>query len=481
MTADIQYEFDVALSYASEDVSYVEAVAEALKRQGLKVFFDRFQEIEVDLLGRNLVDQLSAVYQYKARLCVIFISKAYARKPYTRLERQAAQARVIEANSDEPYIIPVRMDDAAIPGLFSTVVYSPAKRPELLAATLAAKLRSLAAPAYKVEGLVRGSSVVIRFNSLLEFDSEAFDTSLNNFSHWSSASLSELPIEVGLPAEMETAREAARAFRTSDVWTSRSLSDEARKQWEAVQMSMGDDWLEMLVKGVRLLIRRYKKQPNRRRSVIRLWCVSAVLARCRLLDVSRLIGQAPYLWSGSFARFAAEWSQSIINGLTYLSFLDGHERFLWFDADLWLDRDRSGRAYRVFVPSTLCLDQSNGSLCQPQLDPHSFDEFIAVQLVETAVTGEDEYAFPWTATDYPSDTYISLRAEVAIDSDHFARTVVSNFDGEALEGSVRRLRSHLLDTIAGTEPSDHRKRLYLMGLHGLVRSNARLGTIALDG
>ena len=80
MSVSIQYEYDVALSYASEDVVYVEAVAEALRRQSVKVFFDRFQDIEIDLLGRNLVDELSKVYQYKARLCVLFISHAYSRK-----------------------------------------------------------------------------------------------------------------------------------------------------------------------------------------------------------------------------------------------------------------------------------------------------------------------------------------------------------------------------------------------------------------
>src|SRR5713226_9264451 len=117
---------DVALSFAGEDRAYVEAVAMALRQKGLKVFYDRFEE--ADLIGRNLVDHLSEVYSSKARLCILFISAAYARKPYPKMERQAAQSTALF--SEEPYIIPVRLDESEIPGLLPTVAYLSGKTPE---------------------------------------------------------------------------------------------------------------------------------------------------------------------------------------------------------------------------------------------------------------------------------------------------------------------------------------------------------------
>ncbi len=480
MTVSIQYEYDVALSYASEDVAYVEAVAEALRRQSIKVFFDRFQDIEIDLLGRNLVDELSKVYQYKARLCVLFISHAYSRKPYTRLERQAAQARVIEENGDTPYIIPVRIDETPIPGLFSTVVYAPAKLPESLAATIAAKLRSFETAGHKLAGLGRSDAVLVRFNTLLDFDHETFESTLQRVSHWAPGAIAEVAIEVRLPAELEVAGTLARSFRQSEAWQSSAIGESAHRQWDQIQNELGPALLDGLASGVRLLLRRYRNYPDRLRTVIRLWTLSAVVSRCRLLDASRLIGQPPYSWSASFAHFAAEWSQSILNGLTYISSTDGDEQFFWIDADLWHDREMLGRRYRVFLPSSLCLDPRTGARREPKIDQAAFDKFVACQLVEAHLNDENESAFPWTAVDHSTDMTISLRGEVAFETDHFSRTVVSNFDGESLVGSVRRLRKHILATAAGAEVDASRRKLYLVGLHGLLGTTDGLRRAALD-
>jgi hypothetical protein len=74
----------------------------------------------------------------QARLCIVFVSAAYAKKPFPRLERQAAQARALE--SDQPYIIPVRLDDENIPGLLPSVAYVSGRTPEGLAQLIASKL-----------------------------------------------------------------------------------------------------------------------------------------------------------------------------------------------------------------------------------------------------------------------------------------------------------------------------------------------------
>ena len=48
----MEYKYDVALSFAGEDRFYVDQVATILKEQGVSVFYDEFEE--VDLWGKDL-------------------------------------------------------------------------------------------------------------------------------------------------------------------------------------------------------------------------------------------------------------------------------------------------------------------------------------------------------------------------------------------------------------------------------------------
>lgn len=54
MEKNDSYIYDVALSFAGEDREYVEEVAIVLKRFGVRVFYDKFEETE--LWGKNLFD-----------------------------------------------------------------------------------------------------------------------------------------------------------------------------------------------------------------------------------------------------------------------------------------------------------------------------------------------------------------------------------------------------------------------------------------
>jgi hypothetical protein len=112
-------DYDIALSFAGEDRSYVEQVAKALVVAGVKVFYDNL-ETEA-LWGKNLYSHLSDVYRKRARFTVMFISRWYAEKQWTNFERQAAQARAF-AESRE-YILPARFDDTELPGMLPTTAY----------------------------------------------------------------------------------------------------------------------------------------------------------------------------------------------------------------------------------------------------------------------------------------------------------------------------------------------------------------------
>ncbi len=113
------YPYDVALSFAGEDRSYADALAQALRERRLNIFYDTYER--TTLWGKNLYTILSDVYQNKAQYCVMFLSKHYAAKLWTNHEREAAQARAFSEN--EEYILPIRLDNTKIPGIAPTVAY----------------------------------------------------------------------------------------------------------------------------------------------------------------------------------------------------------------------------------------------------------------------------------------------------------------------------------------------------------------------
>jgi hypothetical protein len=118
------FHFDVALSFAGEDRAYVQSVAELLRKRGIRVFYDEYAMVE--LWGNDLYVLLDEVYRERARFAVVFVSRHYVDKPWTRHERQSAQARAFSEVG--PYLLPVRLDDSELPGLRPTVAYIDARR-----------------------------------------------------------------------------------------------------------------------------------------------------------------------------------------------------------------------------------------------------------------------------------------------------------------------------------------------------------------
>lgn len=124
------FDYDVCLSFAGEDRAYVEMVARGLRENGIKVFYD--QDEQVKTWGKDLAEHLDWIYRVASRYCVVFISEAYARKPWTIHERRSALARALEEQDE--YVLPARFDDTELPGLRPTVAYLDLR--ETAAATL---------------------------------------------------------------------------------------------------------------------------------------------------------------------------------------------------------------------------------------------------------------------------------------------------------------------------------------------------------
>lgn len=108
--------FDVALSFAGEQRKYVRKVAELLRGEGIRVFYDEF--FKGKMWRRDLAEYLMNIYYKQSRFCIMFISKDYISKAWPTHERRSAIARNVEQLGG--YILPVRFDDSEVPGLPST-------------------------------------------------------------------------------------------------------------------------------------------------------------------------------------------------------------------------------------------------------------------------------------------------------------------------------------------------------------------------
>jgi hypothetical protein len=130
--------YEVALSFAGEQREYVEAVANALRTRGIAVFYDRFEI--VTLWGKDGTEFFHHLFTADTAYVVMFISKNYVEKEWTRHERRSALSRAIEEVGE--YVLPVRFDDSPVPGLPATVQYlrSEDYTPEELAGLITKKI-----------------------------------------------------------------------------------------------------------------------------------------------------------------------------------------------------------------------------------------------------------------------------------------------------------------------------------------------------
>jgi hypothetical protein len=127
--------YDLAFSFAGEDRAIVAEVARLLLSHGVKVFYDKFEEVQ--LWGKDLTAHLADIYKNRAKYCAMFISLYYVSKAWPQLERQHAQSRALLEKRE--YILPILLDQSEVPGLPSTVAYLDARN--LSPAQIAEKLR----------------------------------------------------------------------------------------------------------------------------------------------------------------------------------------------------------------------------------------------------------------------------------------------------------------------------------------------------
>ena len=116
--------YDVALSFAEEDRSFVSDVAEYLRQHDIRFFYDDDKRIET--WGINLYTYLDKVYREEATYCVLFISRYYKEKRWTNHERVRAQARAFYENQE--YVLPFKFDNTEIEELQDSIAYLTVER-----------------------------------------------------------------------------------------------------------------------------------------------------------------------------------------------------------------------------------------------------------------------------------------------------------------------------------------------------------------
>ena len=133
------YEYDVALSFAGEDRVFVEDCAEILRSLNINVFYDNYEK-DV-LLGKNLYSYLADVYQNRARFAVVFVSKYYKEKRWTKHELEYITARKFK--QDEEYLLPIKLDETELDEISVTTGYLQGDDPINVAITIAKKINNI--------------------------------------------------------------------------------------------------------------------------------------------------------------------------------------------------------------------------------------------------------------------------------------------------------------------------------------------------
>jgi len=140
MTAGL-FEYDVAISFASEDRLIAEEFVNLLAQKNVKVFQDEHQAADPDLWGKDILDHLVNLYARKARYCLLLVSRHYPLKSWTQTDRASARERALRDPNE--YILPIQLDESEVPGLSTAKAYRDLRQHsvENLVAWLDEKLR----------------------------------------------------------------------------------------------------------------------------------------------------------------------------------------------------------------------------------------------------------------------------------------------------------------------------------------------------
>lgn len=118
--------YDVAISFAEEDVSIAQAIRDALVALDLEVYF--YKDEQAENWGENLFNIIVNRYSEASRFSLLIISESYKQKWWTKIEAQIVTAAAQKTGS--VYLLPLLVDcdgfdDLAINTLHQTWKNNP--------------------------------------------------------------------------------------------------------------------------------------------------------------------------------------------------------------------------------------------------------------------------------------------------------------------------------------------------------------------
>lgn len=113
----IMDKYDIAFSYASEQRKIIKKYEKKLKELGLKVFID-VEHPELFVFN-HVPDILKKIYDDSETVMLIFLSRDYAKKDFTKYEGHIAFDRLL---TDKRLTI-IKLDDSTLPWLPSSLFY----------------------------------------------------------------------------------------------------------------------------------------------------------------------------------------------------------------------------------------------------------------------------------------------------------------------------------------------------------------------
>lgn len=105
-----EFKYDVALSFAEEDIHIAERINDSIKRYKDIVCYYYPEHVAFNW-GRNGLEVTLEAYRDGARYVLQIISKHYAQSPWSELERMAAHSA---PNRDEPHVLKLLVEDEVI-------------------------------------------------------------------------------------------------------------------------------------------------------------------------------------------------------------------------------------------------------------------------------------------------------------------------------------------------------------------------------
>lgn len=139
------YRYDVALSYATPQGESARKLADLLRQQQLRVFYDK--ELSHELWGIDLARCLPSIYDREARITVLLISQDYVGRVWPRIEAAAALAKALR--EEWQAVLLVSLDGTRLPDVPESIVYEDLsqgiKTVENVALQLTARLGTLRA------------------------------------------------------------------------------------------------------------------------------------------------------------------------------------------------------------------------------------------------------------------------------------------------------------------------------------------------